>query len=85
MNWAGMDSNHRNRTIADLQSAPFDRSGTYPCCGLQTADTVCGGNLHKVADDCKPFFNKSEIFLQFVIPDAYKNEDKANSHNDEGK
>ncbi len=25
-----MDSNHRNRTIADLQSAPFDRSGTYP-------------------------------------------------------
>ena len=28
--WAGMDSNHRKQTLADLQSAPFDRSGTYP-------------------------------------------------------
>ncbi len=28
--WAGMDSNHRKQALADLQSAPFDRSGTYP-------------------------------------------------------
>ena len=28
--WEGMDSNHRNRLITDLQSAPFGRSGTLP-------------------------------------------------------
>ena len=25
-----MDSNHRNRPITDLQSAPFGRSGSHP-------------------------------------------------------
>ena len=30
--WAGLDSNQRRRTPAELQSAPFDRSGTDPCC-----------------------------------------------------
>ena len=29
--WAVMDSNHRRRTPADLQSAPFGHSGNYPC------------------------------------------------------
>lgn len=28
--WAGRDSNPRRRKPADLQSAPFDRFGTYP-------------------------------------------------------
>ena len=28
--WAGVDSNHRSLTTADLQSAPFSHSGTYP-------------------------------------------------------
>ena len=28
--WAGVDSNHRSRETADLQSAPFSHSGTYP-------------------------------------------------------
>ena len=28
--WAGMDSNHRKPKLADLQSAPFNHSGTYP-------------------------------------------------------
>lgn len=28
--WAGKDSNLRSPKTADLQSAPFDRSGTYP-------------------------------------------------------
>ncbi len=28
--WGRMDSNHRRRTPADLQSAPFGRSGTPP-------------------------------------------------------
>ena len=29
-NWAGVDSNHRSLATADLQSAPFSHSGTYP-------------------------------------------------------
>ena len=28
--WAGVDSNHRSLATADLQSAPFSLSGTYP-------------------------------------------------------
>ena len=28
--WVRMDSNHRSRKTADLQSAPFGRSGTHP-------------------------------------------------------
>ncbi len=28
--WAGLDSNQRRRKPADLQSAPFGHSGTYP-------------------------------------------------------
>lgn len=28
--WAGMGSNHRRRKPVDLQSTPFDHSGTYP-------------------------------------------------------
>ena len=28
--WAGVDSNHRSLATADLQSAPFSHSGTYP-------------------------------------------------------
>lgn len=30
LNWAGVDSNHRSLATADLQSAPFSHSGTYP-------------------------------------------------------
>src|SRR5689334_4791357 len=29
--WAVVDSNHRSRKTADLQSAPFGRSGNCPC------------------------------------------------------
>ena len=29
--WEVMDSNHRRRTPADLQSAPFGHSGNFPC------------------------------------------------------
>ena len=28
--WEGVDSNHRSRLAADLQSGPFDPSGTFP-------------------------------------------------------
>ena len=30
--WEEMDSNHRRRTPADLQSAPFGHSGIFPIC-----------------------------------------------------
>ncbi len=30
LKWEVMDSNHRRRKPADLQSAPFDRSGNFP-------------------------------------------------------
>ena len=30
LEWAQMDSNHRSRKTADLQSAPFGRSGIRP-------------------------------------------------------
>ena len=29
--WEGVDSNHRRRQPADLQSAPFSHLGTLPC------------------------------------------------------
>ena len=29
--WVVMDSNHRRRKPADLQSAPFGHSGNHPC------------------------------------------------------
>jgi hypothetical protein len=32
---------------------------------LQTAETVCGGNLHKLAADCKSFFVKIRDFFVF--------------------
>lgn len=40
--WAKMDSNHRRRKPADLQSAPFGHSGNHPCfrasCRIRTND-----------------------------------------------
>ncbi len=77
-----MDSNHRNRTIADLQSAPFDRSGTYPFVDLQTVDTVCGDNLHKSVPDCKTFFVNLLIFLFSEVSDGDGQEYKPNTSNE---
>ena len=35
--WAGLDSNQRSRKATDLQSVPFNHSGTYPFgCGKRT-------------------------------------------------
>ena len=59
-----MDSNHRKQTLADLQSAPFDRSGTYPLV-LQAADAACGETLHDFFGYCKSFFNFFAIFLLY--------------------
>ena len=33
--WVKMDSNHRSRETADLQSAPFGHSGIHPRYGMQ--------------------------------------------------
>ena len=35
-----MDSNHRNPKMTDLQSVPFNHSGTYPCLALQEHDVL---------------------------------------------
>ena len=35
-----MDSNHRNPKMTDLQSVPFNHSGTYPCLALQEQDIL---------------------------------------------
>lgn len=69
----------------DLQSAPFDRSGTYPFIFLQTAETVCGDNLHKLAADCKPFFSKLGIFLQVAVSEGGNEERNAQNCNDDGE
>ena len=33
-----MDSNHRSREATDLQSVPFNHSGTYPFLSQKTSD-----------------------------------------------
>ena len=38
--WEKMDSNHRRRTSADLQSAPFGHSGILPICIVAFATIV---------------------------------------------
>ncbi len=51
--WAGMDSNHRKQTLADLQSAPFDRSGTYPFwCGTFTLAGFSSGSHRPLCTAC---------------------------------
>ena len=35
LSWVKMDSNHRSRETADLQSAPFGHSGIHPLACLQ--------------------------------------------------
>ena len=42
--WAKMDSNHRRRKPADLQSAPFGHSGNFPSClPLKDRLAFCAG------------------------------------------
>ena len=48
LKWVVMDSNHRRRKPADLQSAPFGHSGNHP---------FCSAKLCKISDTAK-FFNK---------------------------
>ena len=40
--WEEMDSNHRRRTPADLQSAPFGHSGIFPYFNSPFAFRLCG-------------------------------------------
>lgn len=42
--WVEMDSNHRRRKPADLQSAPFGHSGNFPSClPLKDRLAFCAG------------------------------------------
>ncbi len=45
LEWEVMDSNHRRRTPADLQSAPFDRSGNFPYFPPQRGEVVAPPSL----------------------------------------
>ena len=70
-----MDSNHRRRKPADLQSAPFGHSGNYPFhCGryiltLQPRSSTSLNSAAKVGIIFKPannsmlFFRSSHVFL----------------------
>ena len=53
-----MDSNHRRRTSADLQSAPFGHSGTPPSYFQKTSKRLC----------CRFWSRKCMMFLiQFKL------------------
>ena len=57
-----MDSNHRKQTLADLQSAPFDRSGTYPLFGIAGCVQQRAGALYTfISRNASLFF----IFFDF--------------------
>ncbi len=45
LKWEVMDSNHRRRKPADLQSAPFDRSGNFPYFPPQRGEVVAPPSL----------------------------------------
>ena len=57
-----MDSNHRSRETADLQSAPFGHSGTHPlafACKVAKAD--CCAIIGRLA---APLFAKTKRFCE---------------------
>ena len=47
MKWVLMDSNHRSRKTADLQSAPFGHSGKHPCFNSPVSLVACFESLIK--------------------------------------
>ena len=63
--WAKMDSNHRRRKPADLQSAPFGHSGICPCFSDVYAfrQIICPRNGCKV----RHIFFLTKLFLPFFI------------------
>ena len=54
--WWRMDSNHRRRSPADLQSAPFSHSGTPP-----DASAVAGRNFTKEAQSWRQDLNPQPV------------------------
>ena len=48
--WVVMDSNHRRRKPADLQSAPFGHSGNHPC-------SIASAKVYILADTAKGLTN----------------------------
>ena len=55
--WAKMDSNHRRRTPADLQSAPFGHSGICPNLVCYPLEEVCGCKVTTIFLNCKRFYH----------------------------
>ena len=51
--WAKMDSNHRRRTPADLQSAPFGHSGICPNRYVKTSFEVLRCKVTTIFLNCK--------------------------------
>ena len=60
--WAVMDSNHRRRKPADLQSAPFGHSGNCPFCGLRVQKYGFFLNQQTFS---RLFYKKKRIFPPF--------------------
>ena len=57
--WAEMDSNHRSRTTADLQSAPFGHSGIRPC---NENEPAAGTKVKIIFESAKIILPPCEIY-----------------------
>ena len=66
--WAGVDSNHRSLATADLQSAPFSHSGTYPYLIINkfAFDGIWTRGLSLTKGVRYPCATKAFLFLFFV-------------------
>ena len=73
--WAKMDSNHRRRKPADLQSAPFGHSGICPC--LKFSPTAFSLRFLKMLprNGCKGrhYFFRTKCFAKFFASYRQKN------------
>ena len=72
--WAKMDSNHRRRKPADLQSAPFGHSGMCPFAldslALVGSFLNCDAKVRlffESASVLRDFFSKKGCFLYFIL------------------
>ena len=54
--WAVMDSNHRSRKTAELQSAPFGHSGNCPL-PQSSYPRIASAKLRKLFDTTKYFYH----------------------------
>ena len=56
--WAGLDSNQRRHKPTDLQSVPFNHSGTYPCALSLHVHTPDDGATHRNRTDNLPITSR---------------------------